>query len=82
MKDKVLLIISKSLVFAFSAIWILGLLVFGLLLYPPLIELLELEGLYITVFSVWYVTTMVLIGISIALLSFKLVGSWKDKEAK
>lgn len=84
---KVLVIIAKLLGFAILAVWILGLLAVGLVLYDPYMKAVEYYfgissgGLY-TFTVAWYWLTLVIVGALVALRAFRLVGKWEKPGKK
>jgi len=75
---------SRVVVFALACLWVFGLILVGIALYPAFQSSMESiigQTWLITASLVWYVTTLVLIGILVAVRGFRFVGKW-EKESK
>jgi hypothetical protein len=74
---------ARIIVFAFTCIWILGLISFALLLYTPLFSFLETELVepFLSLVSYWYVATTILVGVFVAYKGLGFVGRWVKNES-
>lgn len=74
---------ARVTVFFLACIWVLGLLFSGFIFFPTFLLQLELHMVNpaLSGFLVfWYVATIVLIGVWIAIKGFKFIGKWEKGE--
>lgn len=75
---------SRIVVFALACLWVFGLILVGIATYPAfqatLVSVIGPTWL-ITASLVWYVATLVLVGVWVAVKGFRFVGKW-EKENK
>jgi len=76
---------ARVTVFFLTCVWILGLLLIGITFFPTAWSQIQVhvanQGLaWFLVF--WYVATIILVGVWIAIKGFKFVGKWEKDEDK
>ena len=74
---------SRIVVFALACLWVLGWLATGLIWYDIILGVLTQYGTpwLVTPLLVWYVATLVLVGIWVTIKGFKFVGKWEKNES-
>jgi len=75
---------AKVVVWAATATWVMGLLSFAMMLLPTFTGFLDSEGIedhiYKSLLILWYIATVVLIGIGSTYFAFKRVAWWEIEE--
>ena len=75
---------SRIIIFAMAILWVVGWLFTGIVGLELFTFELTNSGLYswvATFLQVWYIATIVLVGIWVAARGFKFVGKWEKDES-
>lgn len=74
---------SRITVFALACIWVLGLLLTGIVTFPTFLLVVGshvAHPVLVSFIVFWYLATLVLVGLWVAVKGFKFVGKWERRE--
>jgi len=82
LRKKILLLAAKIVGFAVVLVWIMGFLIMGFHSIDKLPAFIEgpdvvTPGLPTTLYGVWMLITIIIIGVWISVKAFKLIGKWE-----